>query len=344
MSDRSDILLEAIRRARADGQRMLISGSGSKRFLTRGAVEADGRMLSTEEHSGIEDYRADELVVTVRSGTPLNELRQTLAREGQMLAFEPPEFHGLGTIGGAVAAGLSGPGRPWRGAVRDSVLGVEMINGLGERLRFGGQVMKNVAGFDVSRLQAGAFGMFGVLLSVSLKVMPIPHAEQTCVLALDRKEAHARMILLGGQPLPVTGAAWWDGQLLVRLSGAESAVMNAARHLGGERSGDGSAWAALRDQTLPVFRDGAACRQAPPAAPVAEHDRLIEWNGARRWARLEAAGPQSDYRPFGAGYARFRCRDAGGDRVLASYQQRLKQAFDPDNLFNGELTDADVAA
>ena len=179
MSDHSDLseaFLQAVANARADGQRLSIVGSGSKSALTGDANSAEARLLSTVEHRGIVDYRPDELVVTVRTGTPLRELNQTLAREGQMLGCEPPEFRGLGTVGGVVAAGLAGPGRVWRGGVRDTVLGVEMINGQAERLRFGGQVMKNVAGFDISRLQAGAFGMLGLLLEVSLKVLPQPQA------------------------------------------------------------------------------------------------------------------------------------------------------------------------
>ncbi|MGE0622973.1 MAG: glycolate oxidase subunit GlcE [Pseudomonadales bacterium] len=342
MADRSDALTEAVQSARAAGQRVSILGSGSKGFLTSTDADTGSRILSTSEHEGIEDYRPDELVVTVRTGTALRTLRQSLAREGQMLAFEPPEYRGLGTVGGAVAAGLAGPGRPWRGAVRDAVLGITLINGLGERLTFGGQVMKNVAGFDVSRLQAGAFGIFGVLLRVSLRVIPLPQAERTCVLELDRAAGHAWMVRMAALPLPITAACWLDGRLHVRLSGAEAAVQRAAGHIGGDTSADTGFWAALRDQSLPFFREGdLACRYVAPATPLAKADALIDWNGAWRWARAE--GPDG-FRPFGSGFARHRCRDAGGNAVLAKYQQRLKLAFDPDNLFNAELTNADVAA
>jgi len=344
VTDRSDILVEAVRSARAAGQRVQILGSGSKGFLASADPDPGSRILSTGEHEGIEDYRPDELVVTVRSGTPLKTLRQTLARQGQMLGFEPPEYQGLGTIGGAVASGLSGPGRPWRGAVRDAVLGVTLVNGLGERVAFGGQVMKNVAGFDVARLQTGAFGMFGVLLGISLRVIPLPPAERTCVLELDQAGAHAWMVRMAALPLPVTASCWFEGRLHVRLSGAEAAVRRAAGLVGGEAS-DPAFWTALRDQTLPWFReDGLACRYVPSAMPVMAADELIDWNGAWRWARLKGEGPADGFRPFGPGFARFRCRDAGGNRVLAGFQQRLKRAFDPDGLFNPELTDADIAA
>lgn len=344
MDESGQPLLEAVRGARAVGQPVAITGTGSKAFLTgTRSRDADGRLLSTEEHQGIVDYRPDELVVTVRSGTTLKVLNQTLAREGQMLGFEPPEFRGLGTVGGAVATGLAGPGRAWRGGVRDSVLGVQMINGLGERLTFGGQVMKNVAGFDVSRLQAGAFGTLGLLLEVSLKVLPLPQTEQTRRLEAGRSESHALMLKWSAEPHPLTAAAYLDNGLWIRLSGAEPAVLKAGVDLGGELQPDNDFWQSLRDHSLPFFRESAvACRHVAPAAPLLNEDVLLEWNGARRWA--SATEMVENYRLFGADYARFRCREAGGNPLLATYQARLKAAFDPDNLFNSELTDADVAA
>ncbi len=339
-------LLDAVRRARAEGRRVMITGSGSKSPLTRTpAGDGDGRLLSTVEHVGVVDYQPQELVITARTGTPLRELRQVLAREGQMLAFEPPEFRGLGTLGGAVASGLAGPGRPWRGGVRDSLLGVVMVNGLGERLRFGGQVMKNVAGFDVSRLQAGAWGTLGLLLEVSLRVVPAPHHEETRVLEMGREAALAWMRRCAATPLPATATAWVDGLLHVRLSGAEPAVLAAAGTVGGEVSRDASFWPALRDHSHPYFREAVpACRHLPPAAPLAAADELLEWNGARRWTLREETDASLGFRPFGPGYARLRCTGAGGDALLAGYQQRLREAFDPDGLFNPVLGRADLAA
>ena len=302
-------------------------------------------MLSTIEHSGIIDYRPDELVVTARSGTPLKELKQTLARQGQMLPFEPPEFQGLGTLGGAVAAGLAGPGRPWRGTVRDSVLGLVMINGLGQRLKFGGQVMKNVAGFDVSRLQAGAFGIFGLLLEVSLRVQPVPRFEQTHVLELSTAEALQSMRRWAAEPLPLSATAFEGGQLHVRLSGAESAVLESARGIGGECALDDSYWIGLRDHSGEFFRGhSVGLRQVAPAADLRESDCLIEWHGARRWSWLDGALSPADTIPFDAGFARSLCEEANGQSLLAAYQQRLKAAFDPNNLFNPELCRADLTA
>jgi glycolate oxidase FAD binding subunit len=343
VKDLGDDFQQAIVNARDMAQRLSIVGTGSKTALTGDPNSAEGRLLSTVEHTGIVDYRPDELVVTVRSGTPLRELNQALAREGQMLGFEPPEYRGLGTAGGAVAAGIAGPGRAWRGGARDAVLGVQMINGLGERLTFGGQVMKNVAGFDVSRLQAGAFGMLGLLLEVSLKVLPLPQSEQTVRLELNAADAHVLMLKWMLEPQPITATAWLDDALWVRLSGAEAAVNQASAAIGGELQPDNDFWAMLRDHSLPLLRSGPiACRHLPPAGPLAAEDQLLEWNGARRWTTGETA--PGGYQPYSDGYARYRCRDGGGDPVIARYQARIKAAFDPDNLFNPELTDADVAA
>jgi glycolate oxidase FAD binding subunit len=343
VKDLSEEFLQAIAGARQSNQRLSIVGTGSKSGLSDAPYSAEGRLLSTVEHAGIVDYRPDELVVTVRSGTALRELNQTLAREGQMLGCEPPEYRGLGTVGGAVAAGIAGPGRAWRGGVRDAVLGVQMINGLAQRLNFGGQVMKNVAGFDVSRLQAGAYGMLGLLLEVSLKVLPLPQAERTLSLELSAADAHKRMLAWALEPHPITATAWLDGVLWVRLSGAEAAVNQTSAAFGGQVQPDNDFWQALRDHSLPFFRSAfSACRHPTPASPLLAEDRLIEWNGARRWSDTEV--DLGGYRRFGDGYARFRCRDGGGDPVIADYQARIKAAFDPDNLFNPEVTDADVAA
>lgn len=349
MSDRdlSDELLDAVSGARLDGVAVGIAGTGSKAFLSA-VPQADSRdrLLSTVEHCGIVDYRPDELVVTVRSGTPIRDLQQMLRRQGQTLTFEPPEFRGLGTVGGAVATGLAGPGRPWRGGVRDAVLGVVMINGLGQRLVFGGQVMKNVAGFDVSRLQAGAFGSLGLLLELSLRVMPIPASEQTRVLTLERTAALALMRKWARAPLPISATCFDGGQLRVRLSGAEPAVLSAGNLLGGEILGDSSFWNQVRDHELSFFKDPAplGVRRLPPATPLDAADVLIEWGGSRRWCRMDESESVEGLIPFGEGFARTICQEAGGNLLLGSYQQRLKAAFDPENLFNPEICHADLAA
>lgn len=344
--DHTEALLDAVRRAVRERQPVLVTGNGSKSFLLPQGTRGPAALLSVSEHEGIVDYRPDELVVTVRAGTALQALEQTLARNGQMLPFEPPAFRGSGTIGGAVAAGLSGPGRPWRGSVRDAVLGVKLLNGLGDLLNFGGRVVKNVAGYDVSRLQTGAFGTLGVLLEVSLRVVPRPAVEQTRTLQLSPADAVSTMRAWSQLPLPLSGMCHIDGMLHVRLSGSEPAVLTAAGRLGGERGQD-TFWRHLRDQELDFFRrEGILLVQhpAPALPPPAGWQGLIDWAGGRRWhygQPGERAAPGT--LAFGSGYARGVCQ-ALAVPLVGEYQRRLRAAFDPHGLFNPELGDADVAA
>ena len=354
-ADQSEGLRDAIRRACEARRPLRIVGSGSKAFLT-GASQGEagavaGRLLSVAEHQGVVDYRPEELVITARAGTPLREVERALAQAGQHLPFEPPRFRGGGTLGGAVACGLAGPGRPWWGAVRDAVLGVEMINGRGERLRFGGQVMKNVAGYDVSRLQVGAFGTLGVLLSVSLKVLPRPPAERTLLFELDAAAALERCRAWAQRPYPLSGTCHLDGLLRVRLSGADPAVVQAAAELGGDGESDPRFWDALRDHRLDFFAAGGLWRCiVPPAARLPLDDCLTGWAGSERWWRprpdslREApgggpagllAGQGGHGRPFDA---RFGIRN--GPHLGAAerkYSARLKEAFDPGGILNPEL-------
>lgn len=346
--DQTDILCAAVDQAIADRQPVAITGSGSKSFLLPDGSTHDFRMLSVGEHQGVLDYRPDELVVTARAGTTLQTLRQELARAGQMLPFEPPEFRDQGTLGGAIAAGLSGSARPWRGSVRDAVLGVRLINGYGETLRFGGNVVKNVAGYDVSRLQVGAFGTFGLLLEVSLRVVPIPAAEQTRRLELSALEALSRMRGWARRPLPVSGLCHFDDQLYVRLAGAESAILSAGTEIGGELLADSSIWSKVDTHQLALFQQPGAllCQRVPPACELPEGwAGLLEWGGARRWRRLsEDAEPLPDERPFDQRYARAQCCLPAGRQILGDYQARIRQAFDPHSIFNPELGNADIAA
>lgn len=325
---------------------MRIVGSGSKGFLTRQAEEADSSpLLSVAEHDGILDYRPEELVITARAGTPLREVERTLAQAGQHLPFEPPRFHGGGTLGGAVACGLAGPGRPWWGGVRDAVLGVELVNGRGERLRFGGQVMKNVAGYDVARLQAGAFGTLGLLLAVSIKVLPAPPAQRTLVFALDAQGAIDRCRAWAREPYPVTGTCYADGLLRVRLSGAEPAVKRAARALGGEVDADAAFWASLRDQRLDFFARAGLWRcSVPPAARRPLEGCLIGWAGAERWWQPDPGETPARVLSGQGGHGRafdgtFGVRNGphltDGERL---YTARLKEAFDPAGVLNAALS------
>lgn len=359
-ADCAEELCEAVRSACEAGTSLRIAGSGSKAFLTRHVddpqVAGTLGQLAVAAHRGIVDYRAEELVLTARAGTPLADIERTLADCNQFLPFEPPQFGGGGTLGGAVACGLSGPGRPWRGAVRDMVLGVEMVNGRGERLCFGGQVMKNVAGYDVSRLQAGTFGTLGLLLSVSVKVLPRPEAEQTRVFALDARAALARCRAWSRRPLPITATSYLDGRLRVRLSGAEQAVAEAAVQLGGEVEPDARFWEALRDHRLEFFAGTPsgpssskhpwypACAlwrcSMPPAAEFPLADCLVNWAGAERWWRLDA-NPEPAMAALTAlgGSARafdgrYGLRSSGLSATEARYATRLKLAFDPGGILN----------
>ena len=255
---------ERVRAAAADGQPLCIRGGGSKHWY--GGVP-QGAILDTREHAGIVDYEPTELVITARCGTPLAEIEALLARHKQMLAFEPPHFGPDATVGGTVAAGLCGPRRATSGSTRDFVLGARLLDGKGDVLSFGGKVMKNVAGYDVSRMLAGSLGTLGLLLDVSLKVLPRPFAETTLRFEMGEIEAIRRLNEWGGQPLPLSGSAWCDGVLALRLSGAEAAVDAAVRSLGGATLPDAAAfWTDVREQRHAFFAgDGPLWRLSVPS-------------------------------------------------------------------------------
>ena len=334
---------------------LAIRGGGSKDFYGE-AIHGD--VLDTRAYAGIIDYDPTELVMTVRAGTPLDEAEQATRAAGQMLAFEPPRFDArkpsAATVGGCVAAGLSGPRRPYAGAVRDLVLGVRILDGRGDDLSFGGRVMKNVAGFDVARLMTGSLGTLGVLLDVSFKCLPAPRTETTRVFECSADDAIRRMNEWGGRPLPVSGTCFHGGLLSVRLSGAPSAVAAAAARIGGDALLDPDAgdafWRGVRDQTHPFFAAAAAAplwrlavkSTAPHAdAPGAQ---LIEWGGGLRWAVGSDAGDAARLRGWAqqhGGHATlFRAADksAGAFHPLpaavAVLHRRLKAEFDPAGILN----------
>jgi len=346
--------IERIRAAAAAGTPLRIRGGGTKDFL---GERLEGELLQTRGFAGIVNYEPSELVVTVRTGTLLAELEAALAERGQCLPFEPPHFAAGATVGGMVATGLSGPARASVGSVRDFVLGLQVVNGRGEALVFGGQVMKNVAGYDVSRLQAGAFGTLGLITEVSLKVLPVPPAEATLRFRVSQAEALQKLHAWGGQPLPLNASCWLEeegqGTLYLRLRGAVAAVDAACRSLGGERLDNADAageWNALREQAMPWFQahDGRDLWRlsVPQTAPVLELPEapLVEWHGAQRWVRVaaEAGARVRDAAVRAGGHATlFRtARAAASGRftplspVLASLHARLKQQFDPAGIFN----------
>jgi glycolate oxidase FAD binding subunit len=361
IEQRIEQLRQQVLAAAADKRSLRIRGGGTKDWYgqtLQGALETD--ILDTRACSGIVDYEPTELVITARCGTPLSEIEAALAERGQMLAFEPPHFGSQATFGGAIAAGLSGPRRATSGAARDFVLGAVMMDGKGDVLTFGGQVMKNVAGYDVSRLLAGSMGTLGLMLQHSVKVLPRAVSETTLCFELSEIDAIRQMNEWGGQPLPISASCWYDGLLTVRLSGARAAVDAAVREFGGEPLADGTGfWTALREQEHPFFAgalagDESLWRLSVPSttgAIILKGEQLIEWGGAQRWLKVKGevkAGSDIDtartirsaVTAVGGHATLFR----GGDKSVGVFQplapavarihERLKTAFDPSHIFN----------
>lgn len=353
---------ERVRLAAKARRPLRIRGGGTKDWY---GGRAEGELLDTRPHAGIVDYEPTELVITARCGTPLAEIEAVLAERGQMLAFEPPHFAQFGdgaTIGGAIAAGLSGPRRASSGAARDFVLGAKLLDGKGDILNFGGKVMKNVAGYDVSRLLAGSLGTLGLILEVSVKVLPRAPREGTLRFEnVPEVDAIRWLNEWGGQPLPISGSCWLDGVLALRLSGAAAAV-DAAIHSFRDAFGKPHGcdlmpdcdvfWAGLREQRHPFFADAgdgqALWRLSVPStvgAIVLGGPQLIEWGGAQRWLRAPgdvdtAQRIRATVAASGGHATLFR----GGDKQLGVFQplapavarihERLKAGFDPSNIFN----------
>jgi len=352
-------IVDQVQTARAAKGTLRIVGGDTKHFYGNAP---SGEPLDVKPLAGISSYEASELVVTVRGGTLLEELEAALAEKGQHLAFEPPRFVARGTVGGMVAAGLAGPARASAGAVRDHVLGATLLNGRGEILSFGGQVMKNVAGYDVSRALAGSMGALGVVCEVSLKVLPVAPASATIRFECEQAEALKRLNAWGGEPLPISASAWWSGMLVVRLAGARAAV-DAAQRLFESTGGEpidpplaAAFWRGLRDHGDEFFAaaakaedDGAALWRlsVPATAPplLLPGEQLIEWGGALRWWSTHAsAASVRDVAAQAGGHATlFRGRDRRNgtvpafhplNAVQARLQTALADAFDPDRVFD----------
>jgi len=338
-------LRSAVIDAHRERKPLRLRGAGTKDFY---GESCEGAPLDLAGYRGVAEYEPSELVLTARCGTPLSEIESVLAAERQFLAFEPPSLGGDPTIGGVIAAGLSGPRRAHAGAARDFVLGAVLLAVDGEVLHFGGKVMKNVAGFDVSRLLCGSLGILGPILEVSLKVMPLPREEQTLRFELPEAAALGAFNRWAGEPLPLSATAWWDGVAYLRLSGAPAAVRAARARLGGERLEPAAAqtwWRELRSQGHALL--GAArslWRLSVPssAAPLAlEGARLIEWGGALRWYASELPASEVRRVATAAGGSALHWRGGvAGHRfhplpapVLAIHR-RLKERFDPHGIFN----------
>lgn len=365
-------IVKRIKSAASAGTPLRIRGGGTKDFYGQ---SLQGEILDTTGLNGITSYEPSELVVTVQAGTPLAELEAALAEKNQCLPFEPPHFGAeLGkttTVGGMVAAGLSGPSRASSGSVKDFVLGVNMVNGKGEELRFGGTVMKNVAGYDVSRLMAGSLGTLGLITEVSLKVLPIAPAEATLTFECSQSEAINMLNTWGAQPLPLNASCWIQeagkGVLYVRLRGAVAAVEAAIKKMGGtlQNAVSGNAtvaadWQDLRNQNMDFFKlQGDECLWRLSVADTAPDlqlgDTVVEWHGAQRWVKL----PYSD-----AALVRSKVNALGGSAILFVAAQAvdapakvifnplkapldrihrdLKRQFDPAGIFNRGRMFADM--
>jgi glycolate oxidase FAD binding subunit len=371
MQDVVNNLSRLIREAASERRPLCIRGGGTKDFY---GGEIRGNVLDTKPLRGIVSYEPTELVITAHAGTPLAEIEAALREKGQLLPFEPPHFdhfphpvaplppgegelalatvapeEKLATLGGCVATGLSGPRRAYAGAVRDFVLGVRIMDGKGAELRFGGEVMKNVAGYDVSRLTVGALGTLGVILEVSLKVLPAPVAEATLRLAVGPDQAISLMNEWAGKPLPVSATAYRAGSLWVRLSGAPSAVGAAVKKIGGEVMDADQAtrfWNDMREQRAPFFAGEQPLWRLSVKSTTPPLDlsgpQLIEWGGALRWLRSDAnakmireaaaraGGHATLFRAVNKTAGVFHPLSPG----LAKIHRRLKEAFDPAGILN----------
>lgn len=351
-------LRQQVMTARAGQRPLLIRGGRTKDFYgeTQAVADTEPTVLEMSAYKGIINYHPSELVITARAGTLLSDIEQTLAEQQQMLAFEPPRLGVASTLGGCVASGLSGPRRMAAGSLRDFVLGAQLLDSGGSVLNFGGEVMKNVAGYDVSRLLAGSLGIFGPLLEVSVKVAPVPASEVTLALEMTQAQALATFNQWRELPLPLSATAWNqdesspEGILRVRLSGSEAAIRQGRAQIGGQEMDDSAAqgfWNSLRDQTHDFFQNRPLWRVVVPpvTAPLGLGNSLIEWNGGQRWVTDLTVSPDE---------LRRRVAALGGHATLYRYAQkpadlsvfhplqaglktinwRLKQEFDPIGIFN----------
>ncbi len=347
------LLIDRVGNALDAGVPLCLRGGGTKDFY---GETPQGELLDTRVLEGISSYEPSELVVTARCGTSLAALESLLAEQGQCLAFEPPHFAAGATVGGMVASGLAGPSRAAMGSVRDHLLGATLLNGRNEVLSFGGQVMKNVAGYDVARLLAGSLGILGIILEVSLKVVPIAPASETLRFEMSEADALARLNSWGGRALPLHASAWWNGTLVLRLSGAHAAVAAAKSALGGEPVAPQPAqdfWTGLRNHSDAFFaqaranadkKDALWRMSVPQTSPAIAMpgEQLIEWGGAQRWLRTSApADVVRDAATKAGGHATLfhaSSKALGAFAPLPSPLDRihrdLKKAFDPSGIFN----------
>ncbi len=345
MGSISDQLVSQIETAYANQTPINIHGAGSKSFLGYPAPE-EATSIDLTPHHGIVEYDPAELVLVARAGTPLHEVERVLAANQQMLGFEPPYIPSGATLGGAVAAGLAGPRRPYAGGVRDFILGIKFINGQGHIIESGGKVMKNVAGFDLFRPMAGSMGTLGVILEVSLRVIPQPERETTLVIEeADEVTAIRKMNHWIGKTQLISASCWDGKQIQVRLSGSTAGIEHAWSHIGGELNSEPPYWEQLNNFELDFYQTKKPLWRisvAPMSKPLGKNlDQLIDWGGAQRWIKTSAS----------ADTIRSRAERLGGHAVcyqddtriptfhplkptLLAANQRFKKALDPAGILN----------
>lgn len=349
-ADMCQSLCEQIALSYAQKKPLQIMGGNSKPGFRHHCA---GEPVSVRSHTGIIDYEPAELVISARAGTPLLQIEETLHRQKQMLAFEPPCFSDLATLGGTIACGLSGPRRPYAGAVRDFMLGATIINGKGQALTFGGRVMKNVAGYDLSRLMVGAMGTLGLISEISLKVLPKPEKDITLQFDFDAETAIKRCNAWSGKALPVSASCIRDGKLYLRLSGSSDALQAAQHKIGGEVSESKTFWISMREQTHPFFTSAdslwrLSVAPATPPLPI-DGEWLIEWGGGQRWLKTRADNKSVHQAACAAGGSATLFDKTRNQRILQpldpgllSLHKRLKQALDPGNILNPGALYADL--
>ena len=351
---------DIIKEARSQGKRLSIRGQSTRDFLS---TPADGEILDTRAYQGIITYEPEELFITVRAGTPLLEVEEALARKGQHLCFEPPSWGTGGTVGGMVASGFAGPRRMRSGPLRDHLLGVQVLDGQGRSLRFGGTVIKNVAGYDVSRIFAGSWGRLGLLLDVTLKVLPKPPTRLTMAMEMDQSKALRWLGLARSRPWPVDASLFIGsdtGRLWVRLEGGYAAVKEAGLEIQRDipmqevdpQQAD-TLWHGLKSQSHPAF----CSTEIPPSSlwrislppntpPLPRHgDTVIEWEGGLRWWRdkgdaLTITPLLSEVRGWAAPFDdRYRTASlstgaSASETIRARIQSALMTVFDPAGIFS----------
>lgn len=344
MADIEPQLLDMVMHASEKEETLEIRGSGSKHFLLPARFSAD-RTIDLTAHAGIISYEPTELVITARGGTPLEEITALLAQHNQMLPFDPPCFDGKGTIGGAIATGLAGPGRPWRGAPRDALLGVKLLDASGRVVSFGGQVMKNVAGYDISRLMCGAMGTLGILLEVSIRLIPVPRVERTLLTVQGYGESRELLNQMRRQSVPLTGAFWHQDKLHLRLSASSETALNKLHNrIGGEWLDDNSVWQQLRDHQLDFFSSTNSKMviwrlSVPPAAKVPlQKEHLLDWGGGQHWIKEEqSAGTHLHALAQNHGghlEAWFSTKNSSNNNIINKLQVNLQDVFNKNKRFN----------